>query len=111
MAETDTENDEQFDRIVHEYYQAVEAGESVDPEAFIDQHADHERQLRSFFADLHALGDLPGLGAMERTIDQSGSGNSHAIIPNVTSGDQITYIGQFRLLDECQGGRQERRLV
>lgn len=104
MAETNTENDEQFDRIVHQYYQAVEAGETVQPEAFIRQHSEHENELRSFFADLHALDDLPGLGAMERTTDPSVSRSSHASVPSVSAGDRITYIGQYRLLEEIARG-------
>jgi len=104
VTERDTESDERFDQIVHAYYQAIETGGAVDPEAFIRQHAEHESQLRSFFADLHVLDDFPGVGTMERTVDRSGSRRIRTRIPSFASGDRVTYIGQYRLLEEIARG-------
>ena len=104
MTDSASNEDGKFDQVVHKYYQAVEAGESVDPEAFIRKHEEHETQLRSFFADLNALANLPGLKALERTVEKSGARQNLALSPILASGDQVTYIGQYRLLEEIARG-------
>lgn len=104
MTDSAPDDDSKFDQVVHEYYQAIESGQSVEPEAFILKHAEHESQLRSFFADLNAIGGLPGLSAMERTVDQNAARRNLVLFPILASGNQVTYIGQYRLLEEIARG-------
>lgn len=104
MTEPDENSEQSFDQIVHAYYEAVENGQSVGPESFILKYPEYQNELRSFFADLNALNDLPGLGDLENTTDQTGDLRSRPQFPKLTNGGQVTYIGQYLLIEEIARG-------
>jgi WD40 repeat protein/tRNA A-37 threonylcarbamoyl transferase component Bud32 len=104
MTETSNHRDEAFDRVVHEYYQAIEHGNRVEPQAFIDQHPEFKEDLQSFFADLKNLGESSGVAAMPKTVAFTSTGLQENKMPAVGPGSALTYIGEYRILDEIARG-------
>ncbi len=74
MAESSREQDRQreFDRIVHEYYCAVERGESPRLKEFIALYPRFQEELDSFFSDVQHIAGPPPLAENPlRTISQT----------------------------------------
>ena len=103
MADSNDGHDEAFDRIVHEYYQAVEKGQRVDAKVFIDQHPEFKDDLESFFADLENLGDYGRKRAMLGTLAATPT-NLEPRGETVGPGSSLTYIGEYRILEEIARG-------
>lgn len=94
----------EFDRVVHEYYQAIERGENVDQQAFIKDHIEFADELHSFFSDLDQFGNAVGLHqtkSREEIEPTSGLGSGDAL---VELGTTIRYIGEYRILSEVARG-------
>lgn len=104
MTESNNDPGAAFDRIVHEYYQAVEKGERVDSKVFIDQYPEFKDELKSFFADLKNLGAFPDDAAEPGTVELEATQMPGANAAPVRPGDSLTYIGEYRVLGEIARG-------
>ncbi|MCS7469598.1 serine/threonine-protein kinase [Stieleria sp. ICT_E10.1] len=103
MADSPDGHVEAFDRIVHEYYQAVENGQRVDAKVFIDQHPEFKDDLESFFADLEILGDYANKRTMSGTLADTPT-NLEPRVVTVGPGTSLKYIGEYRILEEIARG-------
>ena len=90
---------ESVDRVIADYLQGLEAGQSPDRAALLRDHPDVADQLRSFFADYDRVGKyatafrLPDASA---TVTAGGDGT--ASLP------RVRYLGDFELLSEIARG-------
>ncbi|WP_182864750.1 WD40 repeat domain-containing serine/threonine protein kinase [Stieleria mannarensis] len=103
MADSSGSHDEAFDRIVHEYYQAVENGQRVDAKVFIDQHLEFKDELQSFFADLENVGYLANRRGISGTLAATPTDLEPQTL-TVGPGSSLTYIGEYRILEEIARG-------
>lgn len=103
MADSIDGHDEAFDRIVQEYYQAVENGQRVDAKVFIDQHPEFKDELESFFADLDNLGDYWDKRARSETLDATPTNLEPRAVTG-GPGASLEYIGEYRILEEIARG-------
>lgn len=104
MSNPNSDREEAFDRIVHEYYQAKERGEVVDPESFIHRHPAFRDELVSFFADLNTLGRVSGSADLPDTLGGDESLKRETPFGSLKTGESLTYIGEYRILDEIARG-------
>ena len=84
MDETNREHDRQreFDRIVHEYYRAVERGETPQRQEFIAQYPSFRAELGSFFSDVnHIAGPPPVVEASIRTASEANDSKTGILTP------------------------------
>lgn len=89
-----------LERVLADYLHSVEAGQPLDQQTLLVQHAELADDLRSFFANREALeklaGPLNAQAALEPTI---GLHNWPA-----GSGERLRYFGDYELLDEIARG-------
>ncbi|MGI9471143.1 MAG: serine/threonine protein kinase, partial [Rubripirellula sp.] len=104
MTDSKSNQEAEFDRIVHKYYQTLENGESIDPDRFISENPEFADQLRSFFSDVRHLDDVSGVGEQAGTIDLSGTRRSEIVDGLVGPGDALTYVGEYQILAEIARG-------
>ena len=97
MTDNSNEREDAFDRIVHDYYQAIENGEEVNQQQFIDDHPDYQQELQSFFADLTHLGKV----ALPKT---EGASATTSRKHSIAAGTSFTYIGEYCVLEEIARG-------
>ncbi len=89
------------------YLEAVDAGQSPDPEEFVAQHADVAAELEAFFAnraEFERLAEPLKPAADDATLptptDQANSKSTSALGP----GSKLRYFGDYELLEEIARG-------
>lgn len=104
MTESSQQREAAFDRVIHQYYQAIERGKFVEPDSFIAQHSQFADELKSFFADLQIINNVPDIDTSPKTTGPNGPSSHHPILPSVKPGDSLTYVGEYRILEEIARG-------
>src|SRR5688572_26727342 len=98
-----------FDRVLLEYWEAVEAEGEPDPEQFIARHPVHAAELREFFADRQAFDRM----AQPFSPAPRGAGRSHSRLGRRVIGEDATstaaqpvrrLVGGYEVLDEIARG-------
>ena len=114
-------DDPRLNEILAKYLQAVESGQAIDVEQFVREHAEHEKELREFFADKRRLDDLAGRDAVgsaaRHPVDAPTlppNSATHLDAPTLDSvakpqvatrpGTVIRYFGEYELLEEIARG-------
>ncbi|MDM4016689.1 serine/threonine-protein kinase [Roseiconus lacunae] len=59
MSKTEPPSDSQFESIIADYLERVEAGETPDPATYLMRFPEHGEELQSFFRNHHWLGESP----------------------------------------------------
>ncbi|XZE54187.1 protein kinase domain-containing protein [Planctomycetaceae bacterium SH139] len=104
MTNSNRQREAAFDRVIHQYYQAIDRGELVEPESFIARHPHFADELKSFFTDLQIIDDAPDIGTPSQTTGPNGPSSLHPILHLAKPGDSLTYIGEYRILEEIARG-------
>src|SRR5262245_14017027 len=93
-----SERERQLDRLINEYYQAVERGNPPAQEALIAEHPEFAAELREFFADALHLARLAPAANLDDTLDAAADARL------VGPGAVVRYFGDYEILEELGSG-------
>jgi WD40 repeat protein len=97
--DTPASRERRLQTILHDYLEAIDAGQKPDRDALLRQHPDLAADLHSFFADESKLKDLAlSLRSSEPTMD------SHAGSALAAPLATVRYFGDYELLEEIARG-------
>lgn len=114
-------DDPRLNEILAAYMQAVESGQVIDAEQFVQEHVEFEKELREFFADKRRLDQLAGKEPAPRAISPPvdaatlpPKSATYVDAPTLDSvagpraatrpGTVIRYFGEYELLKEIARG-------
>lgn len=87
-ADDDDPRDRRINRAIYNYHQAVERGESAEPQRWLERHPEIADELKAYFEDLAGVAGMPGVEVTQVGLSQAGD-ERDGLQPGDVLGDYV----------------------